>query len=128
MSFTIAQYDAAIEALVAAKEQLVSDGQCCRICHDTEHQAWECGHNPLYAMRVCDALVIPSLRLHEQLHAIEEKMDSADQTEALAEWREDIHTFLHYVAGFDAVRGRQIGPARVLFVPEEAQEAQGSMS
>jgi len=121
MRFTAAQYDAVMEALTAAKEQLAPDGQCCRICCDTSHQAWECGHNPLYAMAVCDALVIPAIKLHERLHEIEEKLDSADQTAALVDWREDIHAFLHYVAGFEAVVGRQIGPARVA-VPDESQE------
>ena len=117
MRFTVAQYDAAIEALVAAKGQLVPDGQGCRICHDTGHQAWECGHNALLAMSVCTDLAGQTQRLHDQLHAIEEKMDTSDQTAALADWREDAHAFLHGLSGYDHVMGCRIGPARVV-MPE----------
>lgn len=119
MRFTAAQYDAAIEALVAAKGQLVPDVQCCRICHDTDHQAWECGHNPLYAMHVCENLAADSLKAHERLHAIEEKMNVADQPAALVDWREDVHTLLHYLAGYDHWMGRRVGPARVVLPLEE---------
>ena len=114
MRFTDVQYDAAIETLVLAKEQPAPDGQCCRICQDAGHQAWECGHNPLNAMCECDEIVIEALKMHERLHAIEEKMDREDQTMALADFREDIHSFLHYVGGWDLVMGQQVGPARII--------------
>ena len=119
MRFTAAQYDAAIEALVAAKEQLEPDARCCRICHDSGHQAWECGHNPLYAMRVCEDLAAVAHKAHERLHAIEEKMSPVDKPAALDDWREDAHTLLHYLAGFDQWMGRRVGPARVVLPPEE---------
>jgi succinate dehydrogenase/fumarate reductase-like Fe-S protein len=117
--FTAAQYDAAIEALVAAKGQLEPDAQCCRICHDTGHQAWECGHNPLYAMHVCEDLVPDASKLHEELHAIEEKLSVTDRPAALEDWREKAHTLLHYLAGFDQWMGRRVGPARVVLPQEE---------
>ena len=119
MRFTAAQYDAAIEALVLAKEQLVPDARCCRICHDTGHMAWECGHNPLYAMSVCIGLVPDASKAHERLHAIEEKMSPADQPAAIADWREDVHALLHYLAGYDHWMGRRVGPARVVLPAEE---------
>jgi hypothetical protein len=117
--FTAAQYDAAIEALIAAKGQIAPDAQRCRICHDTGHMAWECGHNPLYAMSACEGLVTDSCKAHEKLHAIEEKMSAADQPAALVDWREEVHTLLHYLAGYDQWMGCRLGPARVVLPPEE---------
>lgn len=40
-------YDRAIENLRLGRKQLYPDGNCCSICEDTGHQAWECHHNPL---------------------------------------------------------------------------------
>ena len=114
MRFTAAQYDAAIEALTTAKGQLAPDGQCCHICGDSGHMAWECGHNPLFAMGVCEDLVASAIKTHKQVHAVEEKMNDSDQSEALADWHEEAHELLHYLAGYDSHFGRQVGPARVM--------------
>jgi hypothetical protein len=50
-AFTAADYDEAIEALVAAKGQLEPDGRGCVVCGDSGHQAMECHHNPLVMAR-----------------------------------------------------------------------------
>ena len=47
MHFSPQNYDVAIEKLMAAKNQIEPDGNCCAICGDNDHQAWECHHNPL---------------------------------------------------------------------------------
>ena len=47
MKFTQANYLKAIRSLYAASKQLEPDGRPCAICHDTDHQAFECHHNPL---------------------------------------------------------------------------------
>ena len=117
MRFSEHQYDQAIEALGSAREQLVPDACCCRICHDTGHMAWECGHNPLRAAAICEDLSQQAELLHTRLHAIEDAMDSEDQAEAIALWREDVHDFLHYLAGHNIVMGHQVGPGNVV-VPE----------
>jgi hypothetical protein len=90
--FTAEQYDAAIQALQDGKTQLAPDGDPCHICHGGGHQAWECGFNPLYAMSLCETL--------------------ADQSD-------DLHTTLHYLAGFDRRMGEREGPAKVV-CPEPA--------
>lgn len=41
------EYREAIRTLELAMTQLQPDGNCCAICGDTDHQAWECLHNPL---------------------------------------------------------------------------------
>ena len=56
MRFTIEQYDKAIKALEAAKTQLDPDGDECHSCGDSGHQAWECEHNPLLAMAICEGI------------------------------------------------------------------------
>jgi hypothetical protein len=120
--FTADQYDQAIGALRDGRDQL-ADGFCCRICHDTGHQAWECGHNPLLAMGTCEGVATQAMQLHDRIHVIEEAMDDADQTEALAEWREDVHDFLHQLAAYDTSMGRRIGPGSVVL-----PDAEGSAS
>lgn len=120
MRFTRAQYDAAIKALVAGKEQIAPDGLLCRICLDTGHQAWECGHNPLYAMSVCSPIATLALELHARLHTIEEEMNDSDQTDSLMDWREDVHEFLHYAGGWNAPMGQLVGPAHVVMAQEAA--------
>ena len=40
-------YKRGIDNLRLAAEQLEPDGNCCSICGDNDHQAWECIHNPL---------------------------------------------------------------------------------
>lgn len=118
MRFSIAQYDLAIEALSRAKGQLDPDGDPCRICGDADHQAYECAHNPLHAMGVCEEMVTAARQLHDLLHAIESKMDAEDQTSALCDWREDAHALLHYLAGYDQELGHLVGPAAVVLPPE----------
>ncbi|HEY6827359.1 MAG TPA: hypothetical protein VI259_10890 [Gemmatimonadaceae bacterium] len=90
MRFTRSQYEEAIANLELAKEQLEPDARCCRICEDTGHMAWECGHNPLLAMAMCEQIAKQSDQLHETLHAL---------------------------AGFDSHMGVQTGPARIV-VPD----------
>ena len=122
MRFTSSQYDQASEALRDGRDQRTADGLCCRICHDSGHQAWECGHNPLRAMIVCANVASQAMTLHDRLHVIEDAMDDSDQSEALAAWREDVHDFLHHLAGFDSYMGHREGPASV-FLPETTEAA-----
>ena len=92
--FTAEQYDAAIEALQAGKTQLAPDGDNCHICHGQDHQAFECGFNPLRAMALCEQI--------------------ADQSEAL-------HETLHYFAGYDRWFGTITGPRGVVVPPQEVE-------
>jgi hypothetical protein len=48
---TLADYNEAIEALQDAKQQMEPDGENCRVCGDSGHQAWQCHHNPLVMAR-----------------------------------------------------------------------------
>jgi hypothetical protein len=50
--FTEGVYLEAIEKLKRGMTQLSPDGNCCAICEDSGHQAWECHHNPLVAMQL----------------------------------------------------------------------------
>ena len=123
MRFTVVQYDRAIEALRAARKQIApEDGFCflCRICADAGHQAWECGHNPLLAMATCEEVARHALGLHVRLDTIEEKMNDSDQSEALADWREDVRALLHHLAGYDRDLGSRVGPACFVVPQEEA--------
>jgi hypothetical protein len=113
MRFTASQYDQAIKALFDGRTQLTPDGHCCRICHDTGHQAWECGHNPLLAMATCEGIARAAETLHDRLHVIEEAMHDSPQSEEIADWREDAHDLLHHLAGHDIHMGHQVGPASV---------------
>lgn len=47
MKYDQEDYENAIQALLLGMEQLDPDGNCCNICGDNDHQAWECHHNPL---------------------------------------------------------------------------------
>jgi hypothetical protein len=85
--FTAEQYDRAIEALAEAKKQLEPDGNCCSVCGDSGHQAFECGHNPLVAVALCVGI--------------------ADQSG-------DLHETLHFLAGFNNAFGVQVGPRKVV--------------
>ena len=114
MRLTARQYDQAIEALRDGRDQLAPDGLCCRICHDTGHQAWECGHNPLLARVACEGVATQAMKLHDRIHTIEEAMDHEDQSEALATWREDVHDFLHHLGVYDIFMGRRISPGCVV--------------
>lgn len=92
MRFTAEQYDKAIENLTLAKQQLEPDGNCCSVCGDDGHMAFECGFNPLVAMTICTGIAKASYELHEQLH---------------------------YLAGFDSSMGVQFGPAKVVTPAQE---------
>lgn len=111
MRFTAAQYETAIEALRDGAGQLAPDGRNCRICHDSGHQAWECGHNPLLAMAMCEGIAKSATELHDRLHAIEE---TALANDVLEPWLEDAHGHLHSLAGYDSHMGAQTGPARIV--------------
>ena len=87
MRFTKEQYEAAIAALHDAMGQLEPDGRVCTICNDSGHQAWECGHNPLRAMAMCEEIAKNSDTLHETLHRL---------------------------AGYDIHMGHQMGPASIV--------------
>ena len=86
MRFTHAQYEEAICCLEMAKDQIEPDGRCCAICGDSGHQAFECGHNPLVAMVICERLARDAEQLHEAMHLL---------------------------AGFDFHMGQQLGPRRI---------------
>ena len=86
MRFTEKQYEQAIQNLQLAKTQLIPDRQNCAICEDSGHMAWECGHNSLLAMALCN--------------------DVADSSEQL-------HEALHKLAGYDSVFGMMVGPAAI---------------
>ena len=86
MRFTEKQYEEAIKNLQLAKAQLVPDGNNCSICEDGGHMAWECGHNPLLAVVLCN--------------------DVADLSE-------NLHETLHILAGYDSMLGVPIGPAAI---------------
>lgn len=117
MRFTATQYAQAISVLHEGSGQLAPDTYSCRICHDTDHQAWECGHNPLLAMATCEGIAKAAEDLHERLHAIEEAPSDGDRL--IAEWRDDVHAFLHHLAGHDTVMGHQVGPASILLPTAE---------
>jgi hypothetical protein len=96
MRFTIEAYDRAIESLTAAKKQIEPDGNECACCGDGGHQAFECGHNPLVAVAICQSIAKNSDTLHDTLH---------------------------WLSGHDFAFGVQLGPARVIH-PQESAEAE----
>jgi hypothetical protein len=106
MRFTTEQYDAAIEALTLAKQQLEPDGGYCSVCEDSGHQAWECPHNPLLAVATCVGVAREADKLHTAMHGGTFN-------------RERIHNFLHYLAGHEVRMGEQVGPKRIV-MPENA--------
>lgn len=86
--FTEKQYDDAIEALIAGKRQLLqgTQGKGCDICGGSCHPD-QCGHNPLYAMHLC---------------------------ETIAKQSEGLHQTLHYLMGVMTQMGEPVGPGRVV--------------
>jgi hypothetical protein len=48
---TAEDYDDVIALLLEAKNQLLPDGRHCCVCGDSDHQAFECHHNPLVLAR-----------------------------------------------------------------------------
>ena len=96
--FTAYQYDQAILSLQEAKKQLEPNGHCCSICTDSGHMAWECGHNPLLAVSMCQDIAISA---------------------------ENLHQWLHFLAGYENAFGEQLGPAKCsLPARSEAEEPQ----
>ncbi|WP_347990300.1 hypothetical protein [Methylomonas sp. AM2-LC] len=49
---TLKDYNETIDALLLAKTQLSPNGNNCVLCGDSDHQAFECGHNPLLHSRL----------------------------------------------------------------------------
>lgn len=93
MRFTAQHYDQAIAHLTEAKQQLEPDGNCCSVCGDSGHMAFECGFNPLVAISLCRAIA-----------------DSAEK----------LHETLHWLAGYEQSFGVQLGPRKVI-APETEQ-------
>lgn len=87
MIFTKRNYEEAIENLKAGMEQLEPDGRNCTVCGDNGHQAFECGHNPLFAILMC---------------------------KQIAEQSENLHQTLHSLSGWDFAFGEQLGPAKAV--------------
>lgn len=106
MRFTLGQYNHAIANLEDAAKQLAPDGSGCVVCGDSGHQAWECGHNPLLAVAICEDIAKRAHDLHERIHAL------PDDQKLGAELCDRLHDFLHYLAGWDSHMGMQTGPAR----------------
>lgn len=69
--FTVEEYHEAIEALRRATYQLQPDGKPCACCGDSDHQAFECHHNPLVMMAEAERLTDEIDRIHEIAHAKE---------------------------------------------------------
>ncbi len=112
MKFTAQQYDNAIEALQDAKKQLEADGNHCSICSDSGHMAFECGHNPLLAMAICDASANLGKEIHDRLHT-----QDNDETDP-----DGVHDAMHWLAGYDIQFGVQRGP-RCIVVPSSESKS-----
>jgi hypothetical protein len=133
--FTIEQYDKAIQHLQDARTQLAPDGHGCHCCGGSGHQAFECGHNPLVAMQMCEMITKRAVELHEALHdtttgicdlfklarhsdqSIEQRnltVMAAAADEDMQELLVTLHEFLHSLAGMNMYMGMQLGPARVV--------------
>lgn len=52
--WSVGDYLSALGALQEGLKQLKPDGCNCSICGDSDHQAWECRHNPLVKMARAD--------------------------------------------------------------------------
>lgn len=66
---TRAEYEDALAAIEKAITQLEPDGRGCAICGDSDHQAFECRHNPVRAMKQREAMIDAVNELHEKLHS-----------------------------------------------------------
>lgn len=86
--FTIEQYDSAIEALQLARKQKVENTESigCFVCGGNCHPDY-CGHNPLYAMKICSEV---------------------------SEKSNQFHGLPHELSGFQTYMGEPTGPARVV--------------
>lgn len=100
MRFTKEQYEKAIKDLQDGMTQLEPNGHGCHICGDSGHQAFECGHNPLVAMAICNFAKYRAQDLHDKMHGMQTfSGDLIDQT----------HEFMHWLTGFDFYMGTQLG-------------------
>lgn len=117
MRFTREQYEKAQGDIADAMGQIEPNGHGCHVCGDSGHVAYECGSNPLFAMATCKAIAARARELHDELHALEGRADSECVDGPIAEWRERMHEFLHYLGGFDTYMGERTGPAKVRFEP-----------
>lgn len=109
MRFTAKQYDEAIKSLQDAKTQLEPDGNCCAVCGDSGHMAFECGHNPLRAMAMCRGIAKSARTVHVEHHKTAERGDltALPTTEV---W-EKTHNLLHWLGGECSSFGEPVGPA-----------------
>lgn len=112
MRFTKEQYQQAIRHLHDGLTQLQPDGHCCAICGDSGHQAWECGHNPLYAMAVCEGIARRATEIHDRVHDMERREGSENVAAERADILDDLHDLLHACTS-DAYMGASRGPHAV---------------
>lgn len=105
------QYREAIENLSDGHKQLEPDGRGCVICGGSGHQAWECGHNPLHAMALCQEVARRANRMHDRMHEITQN-HVVDES-----FQDDMHEFLHWCIGVYGQMGHMIGP-RVIVLPD----------
>lgn len=147
--FTAFQYETALADLAAAKTQLVADANPCAVCGDGSHMAFECGFNPLVAMRLARLAADKAFAAHFSLHAHEEGLSRvACEAEGCKEGYvlgkgadgepeacdacngdgftdpvpDEVHNLLHWLAGFDQAFGVQLGPARVIMPAASLEE------
>lgn len=104
MRFTADQYYKAKENIDDALQQIQPDGRHCIICHDSGHQAWECGSNPLLAWALCNYIQLQAQNLHDEMHSMETPSK---------EMIEKLHEFMHFLAGYDRHMGEGTGPAKM---------------
>ena len=95
-NFTIEQYDEAIEALKSARQQLIdgTTNKGCAVCGGSCDPDY-CGHNPLYAMKLC---------------------------ETISKQSDELHDTLHQMAGVNTFMGERYGVARVVTPKGESDE------
>jgi hypothetical protein len=109
--FTRAQYEHAIAALTSGLGQLEPEAACCAICGDSGHLAFECGHNPLVAMAMCEAIARRANELHDHVHVL---LVAKQRRAVMLALVDRLHEYLHEIAGHDSYMGVQTGPARVV--------------
>ena len=110
MRFTVEQYEKAIAHLRDAMTQLEPNGHGCHCCGDSGHQAFECGHNPLVGMAMCEGIAETAEKLHDHIHTLGDK-PSVKVLRALVD---RLHENLHELAGCNTYMGVRTGPARVV--------------
>ena len=96
MQFTEEQYDQAIENLQLAKRAITDPGPGCHVCGG-DCLPHRCGHNPLYAVWMCNQIVDSSHDLHEKLH---------------------------FLAGFHTYMGEPVGPSGIIYLQDTPPQEQ----